>query len=155
MGPERTLVIVKPDAIIRGLIGEITQRFERKGLKVIATKMLEVDEETAKDHYAEHKGKEFFEPLIEYITSSPSLFMVLEGEKAVEVTRKILGDTDPKEADPGTIRGDLGLGRGKAIHNIVHASDSLESAEKEIDLFFTEEEIHDFERSDEWYHREF
>lgn len=155
MGFERTLVIIKPDAVVRGLVGQIIQRLEQKGLKIVASKMLKVDEELAREHYSEHKNKSFFEPLINYITSSPSLFMVIEGKEAIKVTRKLLGDTDPKEASPGTIRGDLGLGKGKAIHNVIHASDSIESAEKEINLFFDSEEIYNYEKSDDWYHKEY
>ena len=155
MGFERTLVIIKPDAVVRGLVGQIIQRLEQKGLKIVASKMLKVDEELAREHYSEHKNKSFFEPLINYITSSPSLFMVIEGKEAVKVTRKLLGSTDPKEASPGTIRGDLGLGKGKAIHNVIHASDSIESAEKEINLFFDSEEIYNYEKSDDWYHKEY
>lgn len=155
MGFEKTLIIIKPDAVVRGLVGRIIQRLEDKGLKIVASKMLKIEEGTAREHYSEHEGKSFFEPLIKYITSSPSIFMLIEGKDAIEVTRKLLGDTDPKDSLPGTIRGDLGLGKGNAIHNVVHASDSSESAKKEISLFFSEDEIHEYERADDWYHREY
>lgn len=146
MPKERTFALIKPDGVQRGFIGDILSRFHRKGLKIVAMKMLVVGEELAKSYYSEHIGKAFFEPLIRYITSGPSVAMVLEGSDAVTVVRKMMGATDPIEADPGTIRGDLGLHIGR---NIIHGSDSLTSAEREISLFFSEEEIIDFERIDE------
>lgn len=138
--------MIKPDGVQRGFVGNIISRFEQKGLKVVAMKMLVVSGDLAKSYYSEHIGKPFFEPLIEYITSGPSVAMVLEGDDAVKVTRKMMGATDPKEADQGTIRGDFGLQVGR---NIIHGSDSLSSAEREISLFFSEKEIIDFKRIDE------
>jgi nucleoside-diphosphate kinase len=138
--------LIKPDGVQRGFVGNIISRFEQKGLKVVAMKMLVVSGDLAKSYYSEHIGKPFFEPLIEYITSGPSVAMVLEGDDAVKVTRKMMGATDPKEADQGTIRGDFGLQVGR---NIIHGSDSLSSAEREISLFFSEKEIIDFKRIDE------
>jgi nucleoside-diphosphate kinase len=143
---ERTFTLIKPDGVQRGFVGNIISRFEQKGLKVVAMKMLVVSGDLAKSYYSEHIGKPFFEPLIEYITSGPSVAMVLEGDDAVKVTRKMMGATDPKEADQGTIRGDFGLQVGR---NIIHGSDSLSSAEREISLFFSEKEIIDFKRIDE------
>jgi nucleoside-diphosphate kinase len=138
--------LIKPDGVQRGFIGDIVSRFESKGLKIVAMKMLIVSEDMAKSYYSEHIGKPFFEPLISYITSGPSVAMVLEGDDAVKVSRKMMGATNPIEADQGTIRGDFGLHVGR---NIVHGSDSLTSAEREISLFFSEEEIISFKRIDE------
>ena len=146
MPKERTFTLVKPDGVQRGFVGDIVSRFEKKGLKVVAMKMLVVREDLAKSYYSEHIGKPFFEPLIKYITSGPSVAMVLEGDNAVKVTRKMMGATDPKEADQGTIRGDFGLHVGR---NIIHGSDSLSSAEREISLFFDKKEIIDFNKIDE------
>ncbi len=140
---ERTLVLVKPDGVQRGLIGEIISRFETTGLKLVALKMLQMDREMAEKHYAIHKGKPFFEGLVSFITSSPLIAAVFEGKSAVEVVRKIMGATDPVKAAPGTIRGDLALDIGR---NIVHGSDSLENAQKEISLFFSSREIVNYER---------
>nr|3VVT_A Chain A, Nucleoside diphosphate kinase [synthetic construct]3VVT_B Chain B, Nucleoside diphosphate kinase [synthetic construct] len=135
---ERTFVMIKPDGVQRGLIGEIISRFERKGLKIVAMKMMRISREMAEKHYAEHREKPFFSALVDYITSGPVVAMVLEGKNAVEVVRKMVGATNPKEAAPGTIRGDFGLDVGK---NVIHASDSPESAEREISLFFKDEEL--------------
>lgn len=146
MPKERTFTLIKPDGVQRGFIGDILTRFERKGLKVVAMKMLVVSEDLAKSYYSEHIGKPFFEPLIGYITSGPSVAMVLEGDDAVKVARKMMGATNPKEADQGTIRGDFGLHVGR---NIIHGSDSLSSAEREISLFFDKKEIIDFKKIDE------
>ncbi|UCD92120.1 MAG: nucleoside-diphosphate kinase [Methanobacteriota archaeon] len=146
MARERTFALIKPYGVQRGLIGEILSRFEAKGLKIVAMKTLVVSEDLAKSYYSEHIGKPFFEPLIHYITSGPSVAMVLEGDEAVKVVRKMMGKTSPTEADPGTIRGDFGLQIGR---NIIHGSDSLTSAEREISLFFEANEIVDFERIDE------
>ncbi len=143
---ERTFVMIKPDAVQRGLIGEIIARLERKGLKIVAMKMLHVSRELAENHYAEHKGKPFFESLVEYVTSAPVIAMVVEGKNAVKVVRTLVGATNPQEAQPGTIRGDYGMDIGR---NVIHASDSLESAEREISLFFKPEEIFDYKRIDE------
>ncbi|NHW23581.1 MAG: nucleoside-diphosphate kinase [Archaeoglobales archaeon] len=145
---ERTFVMVKPDGVQRGLVGEIISRLERKGLKIVAMKMLRISKELAQEHYAEHRAKPFFSSLVGYITSAPVVAMVVEGKNAVKVVRKLVGATNPSEAEPGTIRGDFGLDLGR---NVVHASDSVMSADREIRLFFREEEILDYEReSDVW-----
>ncbi len=149
---ERTFVMVKPDGVQRGLIGEIVSRLERKGLKIVAMKMLWIRREMAEEHYAEHKDKPFFSNLVSYITSGPVVAMVVEGKDAVKVVRKIVGATNPVEAEPGTIRGDFALDIGR---NVVHASDSLQSAEREIAIFFSESEIVSYRRADEpWIYEE-
>ncbi len=131
---DRTLVICKPDAVERGLVGEIVGRLERKGLRLVACEMRRVDETTAKAHYAEHAGKPFFGELVEFITRSPSLVMVVAGPPGVwSIVRTLMGSTNPAEAAPGTIRGDLGT---LLTENLVHGSDSDQSAEREIALFF-------------------
>ena len=129
----RTLVLAKPDAVQRGLTGEIISRIERKGLRIVALKMLQMDKALARRHYAVHEGKPFFADLVDFITSGPIVAVVVEGEKAVEVVRTMMGDTDPKKAAPGTIRGDFGLDIGQ---NLIHGSDSEENARKEISIFF-------------------
>jgi len=129
----RTLVLVKPDGVRRGLIGEIVSRMEKKGLSIVALRMLQMDEALARRHYAVHEGKPFFNDLVDFITSGPVVAMLLEGEKAVDVVRTMMGDTDPKKSAPGTIRGDFGMDIGQ---NLIHGSDSDENARKEIDLFF-------------------
>ncbi|TDA27795.1 MAG: nucleoside-diphosphate kinase [Archaeoglobi archaeon] len=145
---ERTFVMVKPDGVQRGLVGEIISRLERKGLKIVAIKMLKIPMEMAEKHYEEHKNKPFFSSLISYITSGPVVAMVVEGKNAVKVVRKLVGATNPAEAEPGTIRGDFGLDLGR---NVVHASDSIISAEREIRLFFKDDEILNYERDlDAW-----
>lgn len=143
---ERTFVMIKPDAVQRGLIGKIISRLEKKGLKIVAMKMLSVSKELAERHYAEHREKPFFENLVSYITSAPVVAMVVEGKNAVKVVRTLVGATNPQEALPGTIRGDFGMDIGR---NVIHASDSLESAEREISLFFKPEEIVEYRRIDE------
>ncbi|MCC2928708.1 nucleoside-diphosphate kinase [Bacillus mojavensis] len=135
---EKTFIMVKPDGVQRQLIGEILSRFERKGLQLAGAKLMRVTEQMAEKHYAEHQGKPFFGELVEFITSGPVFAMVWEGENVVEVTRQLIGKTNPKEASPGTIRGDFGMFVGK---NIIHGSDSLESAEREIHIFFKDEEL--------------
>jgi len=145
---ERTLVILKPDAVERGLIGEIITRFERRGLRIVGMKLLQIDKTLAQRHYAIHEGKPFYEPLIRYITSSPVVVMVLEGNDAIEVVRRTMGATNPTEAAPGTIRADFGLEIGR---NLVHGSDGSETAAFEVPLFFSEEEILSYERDvDRW-----
>ncbi|MBI4334177.1 MAG: nucleoside-diphosphate kinase [Chloroflexi bacterium] len=145
---ERTLALIKPDGVQRALIGEIIARFERTGLKVVAMRMLQVDNTLALRHYAVHEGKPFFPGLIKYITSSPIVAIVLEGRQAVEVVRKIMGKTDGAVSPPGTIRGDLGTDLER---NLVHGSDSATNAEKEINLFFKKEEILSYTRDvDRW-----
>ncbi|WP_461866148.1 nucleoside-diphosphate kinase [Thermococcus sp.] len=149
---ERTLVIIKPDAVVRGLIGEITARLEKRGLKIVGMKMIWIDRELAEKHYEEHRGKPFFNSLIDYITKAPSVVMVVEGRYAVSVVRKMAGATDPKDAEPGTIRGDYGLDVGDAIYNVIHASDSLESAEREINLYFKPEELFEYWKAADWFY---
>ncbi len=132
-GENRTLVLCKPDAVERRLVGEIVARLERKQLRVVAMEMRRLDEGTAKRHYAEHDGKPFFGELVEFITSGPLVAMVVEGPEAWKVVRTLMGVTNPREAAPGTIRGDLAIEMGE---NLVHGSDSSESAAREIVLFF-------------------
>ncbi|MBA3300589.1 MAG: nucleoside-diphosphate kinase [Thermoleophilaceae bacterium] len=130
---DRTLILVKPDAFARGISGEIIARFERKGLRIAALEKRQLDEATARQHYAEHEGKPFFGELVEFITSAPLLAMVLEGHEAVAAARQVIGATNPVEAATGSIRGDFALEVGR---NLVHGSDSDESAEREAKLFF-------------------
>ena len=130
---ERTLILVKPDAFARGLTGEIIARFENKGLKIVAMRHMQVTEELAKEHYAEHDGKPFFGELVEFITSGPIVALVLEGESAIKAARQVIGATNPLEAAPGSIRGDFAIAVGQ---NMVHGSDSPESGEREAKLFF-------------------
>jgi nucleoside-diphosphate kinase len=130
---ERTLILVKPDAFARGLTGEIIARFENKGLKIVAMRHMQVTEDLAKQHYAEHDGKPFFGELVEFITSGPIVAMVLEGEQAIKAARQVIGATNPLEATTGSIRGDFAVAVGQ---NMVHGSDSAESAEREAALFF-------------------
>jgi nucleoside-diphosphate kinase len=132
---DRTLILVKPDAFERGLTGEITTRFERKGLQLVALKLMHVDVELAKVHYAEHKEKPFFGELVDFITRAPLVAMVLEGVSAVEAARQVIGATNPVEAAPGSIRGDFAT---EITFNLVHGSDSAASAAREIGIFFPE-----------------
>jgi nucleoside-diphosphate kinase len=132
---ERTLILVKPDAFARNLTGEIIARFENKGLRIAAMKHMHVDEDLAKQHYAEHEGKPFFGELVDFITSAPLVALVLEGTDAIRAARQVIGATNPLEAAPGSIRGDFALEVGK---NMVHGSDSPESAQREAKLFFPE-----------------
>jgi nucleoside-diphosphate kinase len=143
---ERTFALIKPDGVKRGLVGEIIGRFEKKGLKIVAIKTVQVTRELAEQYYQEHMGKPFFEGLMSYITSGPSVAMVLEGKDAVAVVRKMMGVTNPAQAEPGTIRGDLAMFTGR---NVIHGSDSPVSAGREIALFFKREELHDYARADE------
>ena len=144
----RTYIMIKPDAVQKGLIGEILSRFEKKGLKLVAMKLMAIPKETAEVHYGEHKGKKFYDPLISYITSGPVVAMVWEGEDAVSVCRNMMGKTNPKESAPGTIRWDFGMQTGR---NIIHGSDSPESAEREIKIFFRPEELVAYKRTvDQW-----
>jgi nucleoside-diphosphate kinase len=130
---ERSLILIKPDAFARGLTGEIIARFERKGLRLEALKLMTMSEELAERHYAEHVGKPFFEELVQFITSGPLVAMVLAGERAVEAARQVIGATDPLQADAGSIRGEYAIAVGQ---NMVHGSDSPESAAREVELFF-------------------
>jgi nucleoside-diphosphate kinase len=133
MATESTFIMVKPDGVSRGLVGEVIARFERKGLTLEAVRMLEIDEDLARRHYEEHVEKPFFPELLEFITSGPVVAMKWSGESAISVSRTVMGATDPKQAAPGTIRGDLGL---LVTHNIVHGSDGPESAARELEIFF-------------------
>ena len=143
---ERTLVLIKPDGVQRGLIGEIVGRLERRGLRLVAAKFARVSEDLAARHYAVHKGKSFYDGLIRYITSSPVLAMVWEGPAAIEAVRRTMGATDPKQADPGSVRHDFGLQVGR---NLTHASDGPDTAEQEIPLWFEPEEIVSWKRESE------
>ena len=145
---ERSLVIIKPDAVQRGLIGEIIRRYEARGLKVAAMKFETVARETAERHYGEHKGQPFYGGLVSYITSAPSVLLGVEGPDAVGILRATNGATKPADAAPGTIRADFGLTIGR---NLVHASDSLESAAREVDIFFGDGGIVEYDRAiDAW-----
>jgi len=145
---ERSLILIKPDAIQRGLAGIIISRLERRGLKIVAMKMLQMDKILAQRHYGIHQGKAFFNDLVDFITSSPIVAAVFEGERAVEVIRQTMGATDPAKASAGSIRGDFGL---DIQQNLVHGSDSVENAGKEISLFFAPEEILDYSKEiDRW-----
>lgn len=145
---ERTLILVKPDAVQRGLIGEVLGRLEARGLRIVGLRLMHVDDALARRHYAEHDGKPFFAGLVDYITSSPLVAAVLEGPDAIAAARQTMGATRPTEAAPGTIRGDLGLEVGR---NLVHGSDGPESAAREIALFFGEEPLPSWERdTDRW-----
>ncbi len=138
MAVERTLVLIKPDALARGLAGEILRRLEARGLVLRAAKLLRADRRLAEEHYAEHAGKPFFGELVEFITSAPTLALVVEGESAISVVRATMGATNPAQAAPGTIRGDLAL---SMPNNLVHGSDSAQSAEREIALWFSAGEL--------------
>ena len=145
---ERTLVIIKPDAVQRGLIGEIIARLEKRGLKIVALKMVQISRELAARHYGVHVGKPFYEGLVQYITSSPVVVMAVEGRRAIEVVRSTMGSTNPVQAAPGTIRADLALEIGR---NLVHGSDGPETAAFELELFFGEEELQSWPRdTDRW-----
>lgn len=145
---ERTLIIIKPDAVQRGLIGNIVTRFERRGLRIAAMKLMHIDKSLAGRHYAIHEGKPFYEPLIDYITSSPVVVMVLEGNDAIDIVRGTMGATNPAEAAPGTIRADFALEIGR---NLVHGSDGPDTAAFEVSLFFDDEEIVSYHRdTDPW-----
>jgi len=149
MSRERTFAMLKPGIHQRRLIGEVISRLEKKGFNIIAMKQLHITEELAERHYGEHKGKDFYEPLVAFMTSGPSIAMVLERENAITTLRQIAGATNPDNADPGTLRGDYAV---ITRRNIIHASDSPESAEREISLFFQENEIFPFEDgNDKWY----
>ncbi|OYT42905.1 MAG: nucleoside-diphosphate kinase [Candidatus Aenigmarchaeota archaeon ex4484_56] len=153
---ERTFVAIKPDAVRRGLIGEIIRRFEQRGLKIAGMRMMWVDDELVEKHYFEHREKPFFNNLKEYLTSGPVVAMVVEGANAISVVRKIVGPTSGSEAPPGTIRGDYGHmdmkhadENNKLYYNLIHASDSKESAEREINIWFRLGDLHSYKRVDE------
>jgi len=138
MAVERTLILCKADAVVRGLVGEIVSRFERRGYVIAGMKMMKVSQDQAKRHYAEHEGKPFFGGLVDYITGSPIVAMVVEGEDAIEGCRATIGATNPIKANPGSIRGDFGQTIGR---NLVHGSDSVESGKRETAIFFRDEEL--------------
>ncbi|TVR68241.1 MAG: nucleoside-diphosphate kinase [Sphaerobacteraceae bacterium] len=140
---ERTLIIVKPDGVQRGLIGRVLSRFEEKGLRIAGLKLMSVSNELAETHYGEHREKPFFGDLVSFITSSPVVVGVVEGPNAVSITRGLVGATNPADAAAGTIRGDFGLTIGM---NIIHASDAVESGQREVSLFFNDNEIVDYSR---------
>ncbi|WP_262177905.1 nucleoside-diphosphate kinase [Haloarcula laminariae] len=144
---ERTFVMVKPDGVQRGLISDILDRFEGRGLKVVGAKLMQMDRELAEQHYGEHEDKPFFEGLVDFITSGPVFAMVLEGQDATRQVRRMMGATDPKEAEPGTIRGDYGMDLGR---NVIHGSDHEDEGanEREIDLFFDEDELVEWDKID-------
>jgi nucleoside-diphosphate kinase len=145
---ERSLILLKPDAVERALIGPIISRFEQRGLKVVGLKIVHVSDQLARNHYAVHTGKSFFEPLIEYITSAPVVALVLEGPNAVQAARNTIGATRPIEAEPGSIRGDFGMMVGR---NLIHGSDSPENATLEIAMWFDPAELVSYERGiDRW-----
>lgn len=145
---EKTFLMVKPDGVQRGLIGEIVSRFERKGFQLVGAKLMQIPTSVAEQHYGEHKGKPFYDELVSFITSGPVFAMIWQGENVIATARQMMGATNPKDALPGTIRGDYGVTVGK---NIIHGSDSLESAKREISLFFKEEELVKYTRTvDGW-----
>lgn len=145
---ERTLILLKPDAVQRALVGTFISRFEAKGLKLVGLKLLRMSRELAQEHYQQHQGKGFYEPLLEFITAGPIVAMVLDGNQAVQVTRTMMGKTFGPEAEPGTLRGDFGLSKR---YNLVHGSDSPEVAQQEIARFFRPEEQMSYDRPiDEW-----
>ncbi|MDH5811552.1 MAG: nucleoside-diphosphate kinase [Candidatus Methanomethylicaceae archaeon] len=143
---ERTFVMIKPDAVVRGLVGEVISRLERKGLKIVGMRMIKMSEEEASSLYSVHKGKPFYGDLINFIRSAPVVVMAIEGESAVSVVRRLIGPTDSKEAPPGTIRGDFSCSKSM---NVIHASDSLDNAQRELSIFFKDSEVLRYSRLDE------
>lgn len=145
---ERSLIIIKPDAVQRGLVGEIIKRFEQRGIRIVGMKFTQITEALAKKHYAEHDGKPFFDGLVSYITSAPVVLMVLESPNVITATRTTIGSTKPWEAAAGTIRGDFGMDVGR---NLVHGSDSPESGQREVANFFSDDELQSWDRAtDSW-----
>lgn len=144
MAKQRTFIMAKPDAVQRNLIGDIMQRFERKGFHLIGAKLMNVPRELAEEHYSEHKEKPFFGELVDFITSGAVFAMVWEGENVITAARNMMGKTNPAEAAPGTIRGDFGISMGM---NIIHGSDAPETAEREIALWFKESDLHQYEKT--------
>jgi nucleoside-diphosphate kinase len=143
---EKTFVMIKPDAVVRGLIGEVISRLERKGLKIVGMRMIRMSEEEASSLYSVHKGKPFYDDLIRFIRSAPVVVMAIEGESAVSVVRRLIGPTDSKEAQPGTVRGDLSCSKSM---NVIHASDSLDNAQRELSIFFKDSDLLGYSRLDE------
>ena len=143
---QRTLVIINPDAVQRGLVGKVVHRFERKGLKLIGLKLFKLSDERAKELYQPHQGKFFYDYLIEFMTSSPIVAICLEGANAIDIVRIINGATKPEEAQPGSIRGDFSI---DITHNVVHASDSVENAERELAILFEPNELNEYQRIDD------
>jgi nucleoside-diphosphate kinase len=141
---EKTFLMVKPDGVQRNLIGEIVSRFEKKGFQLVSAKLIVIPQELAKTHYAEHKERPFFGDLVNFITSGPVFAMVWQGENVIATARTMMGKTNPSEAAPGTIRGDFGV---QVSQNIIHGSDSTESAQREINLFFREDELNQYEKA--------
>ncbi|HVL88003.1 MAG TPA: nucleoside-diphosphate kinase [Candidatus Thermoplasmatota archaeon] len=148
---ERTFAMVKPDGVQRGLVGEVLARYERRGLKIVGLRLIHVDRALAEQHYAEHRGKPFYEGLVRFITSGPTVILAVEGKNAVQAVRETNGATDPLKASPGTIRGDFGTDIGR---NVVHGSDSLDTARRELALYFPEKELLSYTRVDEAWTRE-
>jgi nucleoside-diphosphate kinase len=146
METEQTLVLIKPDGVQRGLVGEIIARYEHKGLKIVAMKLLQLPLVTAEALYAVHHGKSFYDVLIEFMTSAPIIALAIEGRNAIELVRILNGETDPKKSQPGSIRGDFSI---NITHNIVHASDSRKNAQRELDILFAAEERYKYHRVDE------
>lgn len=146
METEQTLVLIKPDGVQRGLIGEVIARYEHKGLKIVGMKLQQLPRDTVEALYAIHQGRAFYDVLIEFMTSAPIVALVIEGRNAIELVRMLNGDTDPTKSQPGTIRGDLSV---NVTHNIVHASDSAESAQRELDIVFGPAERYKYNRVDE------
>jgi nucleoside-diphosphate kinase len=142
---EKTFLMVKPDGVQRNLVGEVVNRFERKGFKLVGAKLMQISDELASEHYGEHKERPFFGELVDFITSGPVFAMVWEGENVIKTAREMMGKTNPAEAAPGTIRGDFGVTVGK---NVIHGSDSPESAEREINLFFDQKELVSYDKQD-------
>ncbi len=146
METEQTLVLIKPDGVQRGLIGEIVARYERKGLKLVGMKLLKLPLTTAEALYAVHRGKSFYDVLIQFMTSTPIVALAVEGQNAIELVRTLNGETDPRKSQPGSIRGDFSL---NVTHNLVHASDSPENARRELGILFAPEELYEYHRADE------
>ena len=146
METEQTLVLIKPDGVQRGLIGEVIARYEQKGLKIVGMKLLQLSRDTAEELYAVHHGKSFYDVLIEFMTSAPIVALAIEGRGAIEIVRILNGETDPKKSQPGSIRGDFSI---NITHNVVHASDSLRSAERELEIVFAPDERYEYRRMDE------
>jgi nucleoside-diphosphate kinase len=145
---EKTFIMLKPDAVQRGLVGQVIARFEAKGCKLVGMKLISVDRALAEQHYAEHREKSFFEPTVTYITSSPVVAMVWEGKNVVAIARELMGSTNPASANPGSIRGSFGMDISR---NVIHGSDSVTSAEREIALYFKPEEIIEYRKAgEEW-----